>query len=1061
MLKRSQYAIGGNAYNEDIVFYNGLGYAEQTVMVGASPQQSKNIVTPIVYDAMMRADARTYLPYVSTGTTATEVAPATALANQAAWYGDRYNGEGQYANAVQVYEASPLGRVISSHKPGLAYASGEKRTEFGYDTNTVGEVLKLSVNSSGGLEVDGWYAAGTLYKETMTDEDSVTVSTFTDKHGRTVLSREGGNDTYMAYDSRGFLAWVVSPEGSALLASNTVWSKPAPGDINTGPSARYCYIYENNGFGWPVWRKQPGRAVEYFGYDSAGRVVRSQDGVLRAKGNKWLIYKYDALGREVCRGVSSETSALEEVVDTVLARTFYGSYSGLDSSLGFRAPDYGLIMISADMSHIRGLKTREMVWVLGGSANDYMERAYYYDSDGRLCQRVEKYPDGNIVRTSLAYDFAGDITARCEEHLCTDGAEHLYYTEYTYDHRGRMTGMTRSFEGEQLASVSYSYDALGRPERKIITSDTPSGPKTGLESMGYDIRGWSTGSSALYCGTQLFGETLRYTSTTKPGVAARWNGNISEAAYFSPTGEHTFGYAYDPHNRLSGTRHFIGNSTSESNDMSEKDITYDRNGNMTGLKRYMTNGMQDELVFTHAGNLVTQWTDVYNSDNGYYGYDGNGNRIQDGHSNLDYSYNILNLPASVTNVMNQSVTYKYLADGTKISALSEEGEGKEYRGTFIYDRHSAEGSDWSELGSIAWEEGRIVVKPGNDMVDSLAVDSLYVEDFPIEGEEIVVDSTAVVPFYLHDLWYVKDHLGSVRSVVLLGEDYTGAAAVVEQNGYYPFGTRIAGTAGAAADSLDYANRYRFCGKEEQDFSPSLNLELLDFGARYYDPFTCRWTTQDPFAEKYYGLSPYSYCANNPVTLIDPTGEQWYSYVDENGETQYVYYEGEMPKEERKQYDKIQDLGYTYHDKNSNKYYSLFGNVVSINSDEGNQTLEYFLYQHIDDLIIKTYTSDDGFATENFFSGIRIGDYPFSYNGKEFYSKEGTIFRAVNNVHNSKLHIRQMPPKEERRLGGYMGAPSWYGSFMILSNDKRFDAVQVNYSKENAHKLHQAIHKLFK
>ena len=158
MLKRSQYAIGTNAFNEDIVFYNGLGYAEQTVLVGASPQQSKNIVTPIVYDAMMRADARTYLPYVSTGTTATEVAPATAIANQASWYGERYNGEGQYANAVQEYEASPLERVTAARKPGQTYAVNDKKVAYGYDTNTASEVLKLSVNSSGGLEVDGWYA---------------------------------------------------------------------------------------------------------------------------------------------------------------------------------------------------------------------------------------------------------------------------------------------------------------------------------------------------------------------------------------------------------------------------------------------------------------------------------------------------------------------------------------------------------------------------------------------------------------------------------------------------------------------------------------------------------------------------------------------------------------------------------------------------------------------------------------------------------------------------------------------------------------------------------------
>ncbi len=25
------------------------------------------------------------------------------------------------------------------------------------------------------------------------------------------------------------------------------------------------------------------------------------------------------------------------------------------------------------------------------------------------------------------------------------------------------------------------------------------------------------------------------------------------------------------------------------------------------------------------------------------------------------------------------------------------------------------------------------------------------------------------------------------------------------------------------------------------------LSLSDFGARYYDPYTCRWTTRDPLA----------------------------------------------------------------------------------------------------------------------------------------------------------------------------------------------------------------------
>ena len=39
----------------------------------------------------------------------------------------------------------------------------------------------------------------------------------------------------------------------------------------------------------------------------------------------------------------------------------------------------------------------------------------------------------------------------------------------------------------------------------------------------------------------------------------------------------------------------------------------------------------------------------------------------------------------------------------------------------------------------------------------------------------------------------------------------------------------------------------------------------------YDPDLARWTTPDPLAEKYPGISPYVYCNDNPVNFVDPDG----------------------------------------------------------------------------------------------------------------------------------------------------------------------------------------------
>ena len=60
-----------------------------------------------------------------------------------------------------------------------------------------------------------------------------------------------------------------------------------------------------------------------------------------------------------------------------------------------------------------------------------------------------------------------------------------------------------------------------------------------------------------------------------------------------------------------------------------------------------------------------------------------------------------------------------------------------------------------------------------------------------------------------------------------------------------------------------------CSAKERDSETGLSY----FGSRYYSSDLSVWLSVDPQSDKYASLSPYVYCANNPVKLVDPNGEE--------------------------------------------------------------------------------------------------------------------------------------------------------------------------------------------
>ncbi|GET29104.1 RHS repeat-associated core domain-containing protein [Prolixibacter sp. SD074] len=228
----------------------------------------------------------------------------------------------------------------------------------------------------------------------------------------------------------------------------------------------------------------------------------------------------------------------------------------------------------------------------------------------------------------------------------------------------------------------------------------------------------------------------------------------------------------------------------------------------------------NRLTVADYGTYSGSWANTSAYDLSSVGYDKNGNLNYDGIRNLTISYfEEFNLPKQYYKNSTNKVDYYYDGLGTKwrkTATVSGVASTTLYDGTFIYENGT--------LKKVLTSEG-------------------------------YYDPSAGRYYY-----YLKDHLGNTR----LTFHYSGTTAVVDQEvEYYPFGSLFTG------NNLD-KNKYLYNGKELNDEF----FENYDYGARFYDAELGRWHVVDPSADKYYSISPYAYCANNPMIYIDLTGMEF-------------------------------------------------------------------------------------------------------------------------------------------------------------------------------------------
>ena len=105
-------------------------------------------------------------------------------------------------------------------------------------------------------------------------------------------------------------------------------------------------------------------------------------------------------------------------------------------------------------------------------------------------------------------------------------------------------------------------------------------------------------------------------------------------------------------------------------------------------------------------------------------------------------------------------------------------------------------------------------------------------------------------------FYHPDHLGSSSWIT------TTNGTVKQHLHYLPWGEDFVNQRSSHFDGV----RYTFSAKEKDT-----ETGYSYFGARYYSSDLSIWLSVDPMARKYPSTSPYAYCRNKPIILVDPNG----------------------------------------------------------------------------------------------------------------------------------------------------------------------------------------------
>ncbi|MCH9651395.1 MAG: hypothetical protein K0U98_24425 [Deltaproteobacteria bacterium] len=622
-----------------------------------------------------------------------------------------------------------------------------------------------------------------------------------------------------------------------------------------------------------VAENRPLAAITRFGLDAMGNQIRERDPEGRIR-----TWQYDLRQRvsSMTDGAGETTTFTyddngnQKTITKPETGTWSRDYDGANRLVGITDPLGNETSYGYDNNDNRTTITD------GNTRVSTME----YDPMNRLTAVV--YPDGerterdydgegNVIETrdakgqvvTFTFDALGRQTASNSAAAIPSTGDDLVSQVFTYDDNNNLESVTENYGGGTGTRVStFTFDDF---DRQTSATD-PQGEVLQYDYDGNGNRQRLTDADGRVT-TYGFDALNRVTSVTIPlaGVTTYSyfrNSRLKRISYPNGTASE---YQYDGANRA-----ILIENTQGAAAVSTFEYTYDGNGNR--LQQIETNGGAAETT-TYVFDLADRLTGVnYPDKSTAYTYDAVGNRETERDLDLvgtplldkSFDYDLRNRLTTVTDLLDasQNIDYDFDANGNQIRR-TQDGVVLE----FLYDVRD----QLTELTRDGVVEGRYLYDHqglrvrkvgGGDIHRYVYDDQSVLQQTDDAGNTIakydygpdrllsMVHATEGRQFYLFDV------LGSIA-------DLTRPDGGVQARYKYDAWGNPRSTVGASF------NPFGFTGHERDD-----ETGLYYFKARFYDPETGRFLTEDPAegdVDTPPSLHKYLYAHANPTVMVDPDG----------------------------------------------------------------------------------------------------------------------------------------------------------------------------------------------